>query len=156
MRSSASICQNRKSELLFRRYSREQRDEPFQHGGMGEDSIAQGGVGQSCQHRDLDGGHDFSSLHSEHGEAKNAIAFGIDERLQKTASLGQRPGAQNRNQRDFRQPIGDQNLVFSRGSFFADTPTPARRYGGPFWLRLRCVPTYAFLKGRKEMVPPTW
>ena len=33
--------------------------------------------------------------------------------------------------------IARENLVFLRGSFFAETPL--RRYGGPFWLRLRCA-----------------
>src|ERR1035438_9590689 len=45
----------------------------FQHGRMGKDGVAQRGVRESRNHRDLHRRHDFSSLYSEHCEAKDAI-----------------------------------------------------------------------------------
>jgi hypothetical protein len=38
---------------------------------------------QSRDHRNLNGGHDLSSADTERGEAQDAIAFGLDEGLQK-------------------------------------------------------------------------
>ena len=54
---------------------------------MCEDSVTQRGIGQSCEHRDLDDCDDFSRLRSESSEPKNAITLGIDERFQKASSL---------------------------------------------------------------------
>jgi hypothetical protein len=41
---------------------------------MGDDRVAQTGVGHARQHRGLDHGYDLAGLGAKHGEAENAIA----------------------------------------------------------------------------------
>jgi hypothetical protein len=59
---------------------------------MGEYDITQYGIGQLRKHRDLNGCNDFSRLHPESGEAKNAIAFRIDKGFEKASCLRERTG----------------------------------------------------------------
>src|SRR6266853_3397344 len=68
-------------------------------------------VGQSRNHRDLHGRHDFSGLDSEDGEAKDAIALCFDEGFHEASGLGKRSGSQYRDERDFGDSIGNTTLV---------------------------------------------
>src|SRR6266404_2539576 len=74
---------------------------------MGKDGVTQRGIGESGDHRDLHACHDFSCLHPEDGEAKDAIALGSNEGFHEAPGFGKRSGSQYRHERDFREPIGN-------------------------------------------------
>ena len=44
---------------------------------MSQDRIAQRGVGQPCDHRNLDGGQDLPRADTEGGESEDAIAISL-------------------------------------------------------------------------------
>src|SRR6266446_4528780 len=85
---------------------------------MSKDSVTQRGIRETGNHSDLSGGHDFSRLDSENGEAKDAITHAVNESFHKTPGLGKRSGSQYRDERNFRQAIGNASLF---GLRFAQT-----------------------------------
>ena len=52
---------------------------------MGQDGVSQRGVGEPCHHRDLDGRHNLPGANTERGEAKDPVAVGLDQGLQKSS-----------------------------------------------------------------------
>src|SRR2546430_995811 len=61
---------------------------------MRQDSVAQRGIGQSCDHRNLDGGHDLRRADTERRETEDAVAVSFDQRLQKASRFRQRARTQ--------------------------------------------------------------
>src|SRR5207253_2499748 len=62
---------------------------------MRQDSVAQRGIGQSCDHRNLDGGHHLRRADTERRETEDAVAVRFDQRLQKAARFRQRARTQD-------------------------------------------------------------
>jgi len=80
--------------FVSRRHRCEQRYKPLDQCGVRQDRITQRGVGQPCDHRNLDGGQDFPRTDTEGREPKDAIAISLHESLQKAARLGKCAGTQ--------------------------------------------------------------
>jgi hypothetical protein len=62
-------------------FGREQCAKSFRKSWVSQDGIAKCGVGQPCDHGNLDGRHDLSSIDGDGGEAKDAIAIDFNQRL---------------------------------------------------------------------------
>jgi len=93
---------------------------------MREDGIAQCGVGEPGNHRNLDGRHDFSGLDPEDAEAKDAVAPGVNESFHEAARLRERLGSQDGEQGKFRHAVGDAALF---GLGFAEANPGKLRIG---------------------------
>src|ERR1700739_1435565 len=61
--------------------------EGFGEGGMGEDSVAQRGVGKLAHHGDLELGHDFTAFETEDGGAENLVGVRVDNGFHEAAGF---------------------------------------------------------------------
>ncbi len=52
-------------------------------------AIAESSIGQTGEHRHLNGAKNFAGVHAKAGEPEDAIAFYIDERFEETARFAQ-------------------------------------------------------------------
>ena len=64
----------------------EHGDQALGRSRVGDDRVAQRGVGQTPQHRNLHGGHDFARFRAQHRKAQDLIV-GADQRFGEPASL---------------------------------------------------------------------
>ena len=71
------------------------RIEPFSHGWVSENGIAQCRVAKSSEHCHLYDGHHFTGLGPDHRKAQNAIAVRFDERLHESAGFVDRSRSQD-------------------------------------------------------------
>jgi hypothetical protein len=67
--------------------------EGFGEGGVCEDGVAQGGVGELAHHSDLELGHDFAAFKAEDGGAEDLIGSGIDDGFHEAAGFVDFEGA---------------------------------------------------------------
>lgn len=93
---------------------------------MSDHCIADGCVGQTGQHRDLNGSHNITRSCAKHGEAKHAVAFGIDEHLHESARFRDRHGTKHRSHGQPGQAIRDAALP---GLRLAQADAPQLRIG---------------------------
>ena len=93
--------------------SGEEDDEGFGQGGVGDDEVAESGVGQVVGHGELNGWEEFACSGAEGGEAEDAVVFG-DEGLDEAAGLGEGAGAEDGQHGDLDEAVGD-SLVFGFG-----------------------------------------
>ena len=70
-----------------------------------ENGIAQGRVGQSRDHGDLDGCHYFPGFHAEYSESKDAVALRVDQDFHEPARLGNRHRAENSGHRQLCESV---------------------------------------------------
>ena len=86
-------------------HRREQLAKALGHGRVGQDGVAERGVRQAGRHRDLDSGQQLAGFGSECGEAEDAVAGFLDERLEEPSCLGNRPGPQDAVHGDLGQAV---------------------------------------------------
>jgi hypothetical protein len=68
---------------------------------VSQDGIAKRGIGQSCDHRDLDGSHNLARADTEGSKSQKAIAIGFHQRLQESSCFRKRARPQNGFHWDF-------------------------------------------------------
>ena len=96
----------------------EEANEAFGQGGVGDDEVAEGCVGQVVGHGELDGWEKFACSCAEGGEAQDAVVFG-DKGLDEAAGLGEGAGAEDGQHGDLDEAVGDA-LVLGFGFGEAD------------------------------------
>src|SRR5882762_184596 len=84
----------------------ENRIEPFDHGRVCENGVAQCRVRKSSEHCNLCNGHHFTGLRPDHRKAKNAIAIRFDQRFHESAASIYRPHPQH-GHGQFEDPNGN-------------------------------------------------
>jgi len=87
----------------------EEADQAFGKGGVGDDEVADSGVGQVVGHGQLDRREEFACAGAEGGEAEDAVVKG-DEGFEKAAGFGEGAGAQDGEHGDLRETVGDSLL----------------------------------------------
>src|SRR6267142_3823259 len=103
--SCRSSGYSRIGNVVSRRRRCEQRYKALDQCGVRQDRITQRGVGQPCDHRNLDGAQDFPRTDTEGREPKDAIAISLHESLQKAARFGKCAGTQVGFHCDLKQAI---------------------------------------------------
>ena len=74
---------------------------------MSEDRVAQRGVGYPRVHRNLHGSHDLRGADAKGRKAKDAIAVGFDQSLQKSSRFGKGSRAKDCFHGNFKHTVGD-------------------------------------------------